>query len=44
MKNEIVIYQTNDTEAQIEIQFEHDTFWLTQQQIADTTPRYYQTH
>lgn len=35
MKNEIVIYQTNDTEAQIEIQFEHDTFWLTQQQIAD---------
>jgi hypothetical protein len=35
MKNEIVIYQTNDTETQIEIQFEQDTFWLTQQQIAE---------
>ena len=33
--NEIVIYETNDTETQIEIQFEQDTFWLTQQQIAD---------
>ncbi|WP_223302302.1 virulence RhuM family protein [Flavobacterium branchiophilum] len=35
MKNEIVIYQTNETETQIEIQFKQDTFWLTQQQIAD---------
>lgn len=33
--NEIVIYQTNDKETRIEIQFEQDTFWLTQQQIAD---------
>ena len=33
--SEIVIYQTNDKETQIEIQFEQDTFWLTQQQIAD---------
>lgn len=33
--SEIVIYQTNDKETQVEIQFEHDTFWLTQQQIAD---------
>jgi len=33
--SEIVIYQINDKETQIEIQFEQDTFWLTQQQIAD---------
>lgn len=33
--SEIVIYQTNDKETQVEIQFEQDTFWLTQQQIAD---------
>ncbi len=35
MMSEIVIYQTNDKETQVEIQFEHDTFWLTQQQIAN---------
>jgi len=33
--SEIVIYQTNDKETQVEIQFEQDTFWLTQKQIAD---------
>lgn len=33
--SEIVIYQSNDKETQVEIQFEQDTFWLTQQQIAD---------
>lgn len=33
--SELVIYQTNDKETQVEIQFEQDTFWLTQQQIAD---------
>ncbi|WP_372948911.1 hypothetical protein [Mariniphaga sp.] len=33
--NEIVIYQTIDKTVLIEIQFEHETFWLTQQQIAD---------
>lgn len=33
--NEIIIYQTNDKENRIEIQFEQDSFWLTQQQIAD---------
>jgi len=35
MKNEIIIYQTADKNVQVEIQFEHETFWLTQQQIAD---------
>ena len=33
--NEIVIYQTDDKTIQVEIQFEHETFWLTQKQIAD---------
>jgi hypothetical protein len=33
--NEIVIYQTTDKTVQVEIQFERETFWLTQQQIAD---------
>ena len=33
--NEIVIYQTIDKTVQVEIQFEQETFWLTQQQIAD---------
>jgi hypothetical protein len=33
--NEIVIYQTADKTVQVEIQFEQETFWLTQQQIAD---------
>lgn len=33
--NEIVIYQTIDKTVQVEIKFEHETFWLTQQQIAE---------
>jgi hypothetical protein len=33
--NEIVIYQTVDKAVQVEIQFEHETFWLSQPQIAD---------
>jgi hypothetical protein len=33
--SEIIIYQTTDKTVQVEIQFEHETFWLTQQQIAD---------
>ena len=32
--NEIVIYKTNDKETQIEVNFENDTVWLTQQQMA----------
>lgn len=35
MMNEIIIYQTIDKTVQVEIQFEQETFWLTQQQIAD---------
>jgi hypothetical protein len=33
--NEIVIYQTEDKAIKVEIQFENETFWLTQLQIAD---------
>lgn len=32
--NEIIIYQTSDNTTQIEVQFDRDTAWLTQQQIA----------
>jgi len=32
--NEIVIYQTNDNTTQIEVRFEQETVWLTQQQMA----------
>ena len=31
--SEIVIYKTKDKKAQIEVKFENDTVWLTQQQI-----------
>ena len=32
--NEIVIYKTKDKQTQIEVNFENDTVWLTQQQMA----------
>lgn len=32
--SEIVIYQTPDNQTQVEVQFEGETFWLTQVQIA----------
>ncbi len=37
--NEIIIYQTKDNETQIEVQFENETFWLTQNQIAELFQR-----
>ncbi|TJZ62988.1 Fic/DOC family protein [Sphingobacterium olei] len=33
--NEIVIYQKDDNNVQIEVQFEQDTVWLTQKQMAE---------
>ena len=33
-RGEIVIYRTEDKEAQIEVKFEQDTIWLTQVQMA----------
>ncbi|MEO8146389.1 MAG: RhuM family protein [Bacteroidia bacterium] len=32
--NEIEIYQTKDSETQVEVRFEEDSVWLTQQQMA----------
>jgi death-on-curing family protein len=33
--NEIIIYQSKDKKTKIEVKFEHDTVWLTQQQMAE---------
>lgn len=33
--NQIVIYQTEDRQTQIDVRMENDTVWLTQKQIAD---------
>lgn len=41
-ENEILIYQTDDKETQIDVKLEHETVWLTQRQMADlfnTTPQ-----
>lgn len=41
-KNQIEIYRANDGSTQISVQFEHDTVWLTQKQMAalfETTPQ-----
>ena len=33
--NKIIIYQSKDKKTQIDVKFEHDTVWLTQQQMAE---------
>ena len=33
--NQIEIYQTKDKQTQVEVRFEEDTVWLTQQQVAE---------
>ena len=33
-KGEIIIYQTQDGLAKIEVQLQNDTVWLTQEQMA----------
>jgi prophage maintenance system killer protein len=33
--NDIIIYQTNDGEIQLDVKLENDTVWLTQAQMAD---------
>lgn len=33
--NKVIIYQSEDNKTQIEVKFENDTVWLTQQQMAD---------
>ena len=34
-ENQIVIYQTEDGQTQIDVRLENDTVWLTQAQMAD---------
>lgn len=34
MKNEIVLYQTDELTERIEVRLEEDTVWLSQQQMA----------
>jgi len=33
--NEVIIYQSKDKKTQIDVKFENDTVWLTQQQMAE---------
>ncbi len=33
--NEIIIYKTKDRKTQIEVKFENESVWLTQQQMAE---------
>jgi hypothetical protein len=33
--NEVIIYQNNNSNIQIEVQFEQDTVWLTQSQMGE---------
>lgn len=35
MKNEIIIYQNQDTSAKIEVRLEDETVWLTQTQMVE---------
>jgi len=37
--SEIIIYQTADNQTQIDVQFEGETFWLTQEQISELFER-----
>lgn len=34
MNNEVIIYQNKNNDVQVEVQFENDTVWLSQVQIA----------
>lgn len=35
MQNEIIIYQTTDNQTEIQVQFDNQTVWLSQKQMAD---------
>ena len=37
--NDILIYQTEDNTTQVEVQFEGENFWLSQEQIAQLFER-----
>ena len=42
-KNQIVIYETEDGQTQIDVRLDGDTVWLTRQQLADLFNRNYKT-
>ena len=42
-KNQIVIYETEDGQTQIDVRLEGETVWLTRQQLADLFNRNYKT-
>ena len=35
LNNQIIIYQTEDGQTQVDVRMENDTVWLTQKQIAE---------
>ena len=35
--NQIIIYQTEDGQTQVDVRLENETVWLTQKQIAEIT-------
>ena len=39
MQNKIELYQTKDGKTQVEVQFEHDTVWLNQDQLVQLFDR-----
>jgi len=39
MQNKIALYQTEDGKTQVEVQFEHDTVWLNQDQLVQLFDR-----
>ena len=41
--NQIIIYQTEDGQTQVDVRMENDMIWLTRQQIADLFGRDYKT-
>ena len=42
-QNQIVIYQTEDGQTQIDVRLENEMIWLTRQQLADLFGRDYKT-
>ena len=42
-KNQIVIYETEDGQTQIDVRLDGETVWLTRQQLADLFNRNYKT-
>lgn len=43
MENNIILYTTSDGHVNIQVQFEDDTFWLTQKRMAELFGVYVRT-